>query len=353
VHDELGQVRGPRSSFYEALETATAAQANPLSIIISTQAPTVNDLLSILIDDAIAGHDPHTVLRFDHAPEDIEDPFSEEAIRAANPGYDVFMNQKEVRSMAENARRMPARQAEYENLVLNRRVEMNNPFVSRTVWTSCGDFPKPLANVSPCYAGLDLSSVADLTAFVVIGQVDGVWQVHPTFWLPKEGIEEKAKTDRVPYDLWAKQKFLNLTPGNTVDYEYVASFLREQFLKYKIEKLAFDRWNMRHLRPWLERAGFSSQEIDLKFVEFGQGTQSMSPALRVLEAALLDKKIAHGNHPVMTMCAVCSVIEGKDDANRKLSKNKSTGRIDGMVALTMALGVAAQTKPIDVSTLIA
>jgi phage terminase large subunit-like protein len=138
-----------------------------------------------------------------------------------------------------------------------------------------------------------------------------------------------------------------------VDYEYVAQFLRETFRRHDVKKLAFDRWNMRHLKPWLEKAGFSSREIDERFVEFGQGTQSMSPALRDLEAALLDGKIAHGNHPVLAMCAACAVVEGKDDANRKLSKNRSSGRIDGMVALTMALGVAMQDKPIDIETLIA
>ena len=254
--------------------------------------------------------------------------------------------------MAENARRMPARQAEYENLVLNRRVEMNNPFVTRSVWTACGSKPKSISKV-PCYAGLDLSSVADLTAFVMIGLVDGAWQIHPTFWLPAEGIADKARADHVPYDLWADQGHLNLTPGNTVDYEYVAKFLRQVFSEHDVEKLAFDRWNMRHLRPWLEKAGFSAKQIDERFVEFGQGTQSMSPALRVFEAALLDGKLAHGNHPVLAMCAACAVVEGKDDANRKLSKNRSTGRIDGMVALTMALGVAVEEKKIDVEALIA
>jgi phage terminase large subunit-like protein len=353
IHDELGQVRGPRSAMYEALETATAAQANPLSIIISTQAPTDADLLSVLIDDAMAGHDPHTVIRFDHTPLDVEDPFSEKAIRAANPGFDVFMNQAEVKGMAENARRMPAREAQYRNLVLNQRVEASNPFVSRNVWKDCGAEPKILPPGTVCYAGLDLSSVADLTAFVLIGQVGGVWQVHPTFWLPGEGLADKARTDHVPYDLWEKQGFLKTTPGNSVEYEFVAKFLREQFFKYSIRKLAFDRWNMKHLKPWLEKAGFGQREIEEKFIEFGQGTQSMSPALRELESTLLDKKLAHGNHPVLSMCAACAVVEGKDDANRKLSKNRSSGRIDGMIALTMAMGVAAQVKEFDLDTLIA
>jgi phage terminase large subunit-like protein len=350
VHDELGQVRGPRSDLYEAIETAMGAQGQPLSVIISTQAPTDADLLSILIDDAVAAHDPRTVVSLYTAP--LEDPpFEESTIRKANPAFGDFLNAEEVTSTAADASRMPAREAQYRNLILNQRVEALSPFISRSLWATCGAQPKSLAGVQ-CYAGLDLSSVADLTAFVLIGRVDGVWQVHPTFWLPGDGLADKARTDHVPYDLWERQGFLKTAPGNTVDYEYVAGYLREQFQKFNIRKLAFDRWNMKHLRPWLERAGFSSTEIEEKFVEFGQGTQSMSPALRDFEAALLDKKLAHGNHPVLAMCAACAVVEGKDDANRKLSKNKSTGRIDGMVALAMALGAATQVQEIDINTLI-
>jgi phage terminase large subunit-like protein len=351
----LGQVHGPRSALYEALETATGAQENPLSIIISTQAPTDGDLLSTLIDDAMAGNDPRVVVDLYTAPID-DPPFDEATIRKANPAFGDFLNAKEVMAMAADASRMASREAQYRNLVLNQRVEVSRPFVTRSVWQSCGAEVKDITGV-PVYAGLDLSSVSDLTAFVMIGNVDGVWQVHPTFWLPSEGLREKARLDRVPYDSWEKKGFLNTTPGATVNYEFVAAFLKTTFDTYNIRKLAFDRWNMKHLKPWLEKAGFSLQMIEDRFVEFGQGTQSMSPALRDLEATILEKKLAHGNHPVLSMCAACAVVDGKpgakvDDANRKLSKNKSTGRIDGMVALAMAAGVANQMRPVDVSSLI-
>jgi len=350
VHDELGQVRGPRFPLYDALETATAAQQHPLSIVISTQAATDADLMSVLIDDAAAGHDPHTVLRFQTAPVGL-DTFSEEAIRAANPAFDHFMNKDEVLAMMDSAKRMPARQAEFENLILNRRVESHNPFVTPAAWQACGAPCGDLRGI-PLYAGLDLSSVADLTAFVMIGKIGKVWNVQPTFWLPSEGLREKSAKDRVPYDLWARQGFLQTTPGASVSYEYVAAFLRTMFDQYSIKKLGFDRWNMKHLKPWLLKAGFSEQFIADKFVEFGQGTQSMSPALRDLEQAIREKEVAHGNHPVLAMNAGCAVVQGKDDANRKLSKNKSSGRIDGLVALAMAIGVAPLAPAIDVSALI-
>jgi phage terminase large subunit-like protein len=136
VHDELGQVHGPRSELYEALETAVAAQDAPLSLIISTQAPTDADLLSVLIDDALAGHDPRVIVSLYTAPQE-DDPFAEETIRKANPAFGDFQNAVEVLAMAEDARRMPSREPEYRNLILNQRVEASSPFISRSLWLAC------------------------------------------------------------------------------------------------------------------------------------------------------------------------------------------------------------------------
>jgi phage terminase large subunit-like protein len=342
VHDELGQVKGPKSELYEALETATGAQDNPLSIIISTQSPTDADLLSILIDDAQRGADKRTVVKL-YTAEDSLDPFSVEAIKAANPAYGDFQNAEETKAMAEDARRMPSREPEYRNLILNQRVEMNSPFVSRTVWQECGADVVQSFKGLPVYGGLDLSEVSDLTALVLVAPVDGVWNVKPTFWLPGASIAEKSRADRVPYDVWEKAGHLVKTPGPTVDYEYVAEYLRSLFDQLDIRKIAFDRWNWRHLKPWLSKVGFSEDQLEgdnAVFEQMGQGFQSMSPALRDLESSILNKKIAHGNHPVLTMCAANATVQTDPAGNRKLSKMKSHGRIDGMVALAMAMSVA-------------
>lgn len=338
VHDELGQVRGPNSELYDALETATGAQENPLSIIISTQAPTDGDLLSVLIDDAKAGHDPRVVVSLYTADVD-GDPFSKESIKQANPAYGDFLKSDLVLGMAEDARRMPSSEARYRNLVLNQRVEASSPFVSKALWQSCNAKVKPIDDVPVC-GGLDLSATQDLTALCLIGQVDGVWQCHPTFWLPEEGLALKSQKDRVPYDTWHKAGHLIAAPGKSVDYEYVAEYLRGVFDRYDIHKMAFDRWGFKHLKPWLLKAGFTEQQIEDKFEEFGQGFQSMSPALRDLEGEILNGRLAHGGHPVLTMCAANAVVQSDPAGNRKLAKHKSAGRIDGMVALTMAMGVA-------------
>jgi phage terminase large subunit-like protein len=342
VHDELGQVRGPRSELYEALETATGAQDNPLSIVISTQAPNPGDLLSVLIDDAATGADPRVVLSL-YAASDDADPFEAETIKAANPAFGDFQNAAEVLAMAEDARRMPSREPEYRNLILNQRVEMFAPFVSRTVWAGCGA-PVVGRFEGPVYGGLDLSSVNDLTAKVYVSPVDGLWHVKPTFWLPGEGLKERARTDRVPYDVWHRDGFLLTTPGKTVDYEFVAATLWQDCQEMDVRKIAFDRWNFRHLKPWLLLTGFVEEQLEgdnAIFEQMGQGFQSMSPALRDLESDLLDGRIAHGNHPVLTMCAANAVVTSDPAGNRKLDKAKATGRIDGMVALAMARAAAA------------
>jgi phage terminase large subunit-like protein len=355
VHDELGQVKGPSSELYEALETATAAQENPLSIIISTQAPTDADLLSVLIDDARKEDDPRVRLFLYTADPDAE-AFEEETIRQANPAFGDFQNADEVLAMAEDARRMPSREPEYRNLILNQRVEASAPFISRTLWNSCGSPTVGSFKGLPVYGGLDLSESNDLTAFVAIAPVDGVWHVKPTFWLPGEGLRERSRVDRVPYDLWASQGHLIAIQGaKSIEYEYVATYLRGFFDAHDVRQVAFDRWNFRHLRPWLLRSGFTEDEIEARFVEFGQGFQSMSPALRELEGALLNGKIAHGNHPVLTMCANNAVVQRDPSGNRKLAKNKSRGRIDGMVSLAMSMSLAAthvEQPQIDIMAMI-
>ncbi|QKC83951.1 terminase TerL endonuclease subunit [Mesorhizobium sp. NZP2077] len=346
VHDELGQVRGPVSELYNAVENAMGAHEAPMSVIISTQAPNDSDLLSILIDDALAGHDPHTVISLYSADMSI-DPFSDEALLQANPAFGDFLNADEVRKQAENARRLSSQEPLFRNYTLNQRVEASSPFVSRGAWQECGGPVAADFKGRPVYGGLDLSEVNDLTALVLVAPFDDVWNVKPTFWLPGASLREKARHDRVPYDVWAKEGFLTPTPGPTVDYEYVAKALAAIFDHLDVRKIAFDRWNWRHLKPYLAKVGFTEAQLEgdnAVFEQMGQGFQSMSPALRELESAILNGKIAHGNHPVLGMCAANATVQTDPAGNRKLSKSKSHGRIDGMVALAMAMSVAGTHK---------
>lgn len=338
IIDEMGQIAGPTDKFIAAIETAQGAYDNPLMLIISTQAPTDNDMLSQIIDaqlDPLNTPDPRVVVHLYAADEKaaLDDP---EAQRAANPAMGVFRSEEDVQRQCEKAMRIPSFEPEYRNLVLNQRVEKVAPFVPRSVWESNGEPPAPRDGLQ-VWGGLDLASVNDLTAAVLVGE-DG--SVLPTFWLPAQGLAAKAKADKVPYDVWEKQEFLKTTPGKAIEYEFVAQELRKMFDKFDVQAFGFDRYNMKFLKPWLVKAGFSQEEID-KFVEFGQGNASMTPALRDLEVKLLNSQLKHGNHPVLNMCAANAKVVG-DSGARKFDKRTARGRIDGMVALAMAVGVMPQ-----------
>lgn len=338
VHDELGQVVGPRSQLYEALETAGGAQEEPLSIIISTQAPTDADLLSMLIDDAAAGHDPRTKLFMWSAPADA-DPFTKTTIKKANPAFGDFLNADVVMEQAQSAKRMPAREPAYRNLILNQRVNRNSPFVSQSVWKANGAKPRPEDWEAGVTAAIDLSELVDLTALVWVGKgADGAWSVGCEFFAPAVGVRDRALRDRVPYDTWADQGYLRLTPGASIDYAFVAGIVGETCERYQVDHFTFDRWGMRIMRSELAHLGYDDIPLDEK--GHGQGTQDMTPALIALETELLNGNLRHGNHPILTWCAANAVIDRRAAGDRKLDKAKSTGRIDGMVALAMAINRA-------------
>lgn len=342
ILDEVGQIKGPHDDFVEAITTSQGAHDDPLLIAISTQAATDNDMFSRWLDDAEASGDPRTVSHVYAAPQDC-DLMDRDAWLAANPAMGEFRSIADIEDLAARAERLPSDENSFRWLYLNQRIEATAPFIGRKVWQECASKPLPLEDGAVVFGGLDLSEVNDLTALVLVSPVESVWQVHPTFWLPGNGLREKAKADRVPYDVWHKQGFLQAPDGPVVDYEFVAAHLWTVAQRYDVRKIAFDRWNWRHLKPWLSRAGFTDAQLDgdaAIFEPMGQGFQSMSPALRDLESAILTKTLAHGGHPVLDTCAANAVVQTDPAGNRKLVKGKSRGRIDGMVALAMAMSVA-------------
>jgi len=341
--DELAQVVGPTDKFVEALTTSQGAYSESLLITISTQAPTANDMLSTWIDNQTNAPDPRVVCHVYAAPEDcaLDD---REAWKAANPGLGIFRSVADVERQIKQAMDMPANEPAVRNLILNQRVEADSPFVPRSVWEANGESPgdKPVGKV---WAGLDLSAVADLTAFVVVDSLGGVF---PTFWLPHEGLKEKSRKEKVPYDLWEREGLLLTTPGKAIEYEHVAGFLRTFFDENDVQAVGFDRFLYNFLKPWLEKKGFSEAELE-KFIPFGQGTVSQTPALRELEVKLCNHSLKHGNHPVLSMCCANAKVVGTTDC-RKFDKKKQRGRIDGMSALANAIGVMP-TIPEDLTSI--
>ena len=339
IFDELAQV--PNRHLLDALQTATGARAEPLGIVISTQAADDNHPMSELVDYAEKVEtgivdDPTFYGRVFAAPDDA-DPWDEETWFACNPALGDFRSLDEMRAASERAKRLPTFEPAFRNLYLNQRIDAETRFISAVEWNACGD-PIDIEALAgrECYGGLDLSASRDLTALVLVFPMDGdTFVVLPFFWLPKDGLREKEDEDRVPYWTWMQSGYLEATPGPTVDYAYVVHRIRELSQLYEIKTIAYDRWRINDLRR-----EFQDEGIDVELSEFGQGYKDFSPAIENFERLMFERRLNHGGHPVLRWNAANAVVTTDPAGNRKLDKNRSRERIDGLVALVMALGVA-------------
>lgn len=332
ILDETGQLRGAQDEFIDAIVTAQGAHADPLLFVISTQAANDADLLSLWIDDA--KRDEDTVCHV-HAASREADVMDEDAWHAANPALGKFRSIDDMRSMAEKASRMPSFENTFRNLYLNQRISVHAPFISRNVWEACAGEPVPIEDCEEVYGALDLSARTDLTSYALIGKLGGLYHARVYFWTPEQGLFDRAKRDRAPYDAWVKQGFIETVPGASIDYEFIAHRLGEINSGLNLKALAYDRWRMDVLKKELDRIG-----LDLPLVEWGQGFKDMGPAVDALEQIILNQTLRHGGNPVLTMCMNNISVVRSPANDRKFDKSKATGRIDGGVALAMAAGIA-------------
>lgn len=351
IIDEMGQVKGEFDPFIEAIETAQGAYDDALEIVISTQSPTDSDMLSKKIDDAIMSQDPHIVCHVysaDHLAERLDiDPeevsvIDSRAWRAANPALGKFRSLAELERNAMIANRMPSKENSFRNLYLNQRVNRIETLIPPSIWAKGNRTPdEKVIQQRDVWGGLDLAETTDLCAFLWGAQAeDEDWHVKAMFWKPEQTLLDHEKRDRVPYSRWVKEGFIKTTPGVAVDYEFVARDIADITIGLKLVGIAFDRYRFKNLQ---KKFMDMDDPVELPFVEWGQGYVSMAPAVDATEIAFLNEQVAHGGNPVLRMCAANTVVIKDPAGNRKLDKSKSTGRIDGMQALAMMIGLATST----------
>lgn len=341
IMDEIGQIKGPSHLFVDALVTSQGAHMNPLQLVISTQAPSDGDLLSIWIDDALKSKDPSIVCHL-YAAEpgcELDDP---KAWKAANPGLGTIRNEDDLRSQIVQAIRLPSMENSVRNLLLNQRIQRNAPFLTPSVWKrNAGPLDVEMfMDGRPVYGGLDLSARQDLTGLVLTAVADdGHIHMMPFAWTPQDTLEERAKQDRTPYDVWYKSGALRALPGNSLPYNMLAGEIAEITEGMNIVALAYDRWRMDILQNEFAKIGLA-----LPLEPFGQGYKDMAPAVSEFEAYALDGYLRHGDHPVLTMCIANTTIETDAAGNRKPTKAKSHGRIDLSIAALMSVAAMGRMR---------
>ncbi len=322
------------------------ARDNPLMLIISTQAADDHAVMSELVDygrKVVAGEIEDAAFHLTlYAAPDNADPWDIETWRLANPALGDFRSLSDVDRQAKQAKRVPSRENAFRNLILNQRVAAHVRFIMKREWEACGEavaFDE--LEGRECYGGLDLGATRDLSAFVLVFPTDdGGFDILPTAFMPEGNLEERAHEDRAPYDTWARQGFITTTPGVTTDPAYIAEAIAAASERFDLRAVAYDRWRIEDLKRELGEQGAS-----VELVPFGQGFKDMAPAVDTLERLVAETKLRHGRNPVLNMCASNAVIERDPAGNRKLTKAKSSGRIDVLVALTMALSIAERHQP--------
>ncbi|EJO5348299.1 terminase large subunit [Clostridium sporogenes] len=265
---------------------------------------------------------------------DEEDWALEENWYKANPSLGHTIDIEKVRNAFNSAKENPAEENIFRQLRLNQWVKQSTRWMPMDKWDECDfNIDIDLLKGRECYGGLDLSSTTDITAFVLVFPPRNDTEKYiilPFFWIPEDNLKLRVRRDHVPYDVWEKQGFIKTTEGNVVHYGFIETFIEELGTKYNIKEIAFDRWGAVQMVQNLEGMGFT-------VVPFGQGYKDMSPPSKELMKLTLEERIAHGGNLVLRWMMDNIFIKQDPAGNIKPDKEKSTEKIDGAVALIMAL----------------
>lgn len=259
-----------------------------------------------------------------------------------NPTLGTILTEDYLQKIVAAAENQPSLRAATERLNFCIWNQAFNPALDPKLWMAAGEaYELSKFRGMRCVAGIDLSATTDLTAIVLVFEFDGLFYFWPMFWIPEEGLEERDKKDKVPYSQWVKEGHVYTTPGAAIDKDFVVHKVAEVLGRYDItiEKAPFDRHRIDVLKAACDRQG-----LTWPLEPHGQGFLGMGPSWDIFETMFVEKKARHPNNPCFTACAAHAVIQQDPAGNKKLDKAKSTGRIDGIVAATMAAGVAKKAN---------
>lgn len=344
IFDELHTQ--PNRKLYDVMTKGSGdARTQPLYFLITTAGTAEHSICYQVHQKALdimegRKHDPrfYPVIYGADREEDWSDP---EVWKKANPSLGVTVAMEKVQDAYNSAKENPAEENTFRQLRLNQWVKQAVRWMPMDKWDACA-FPVDPNQLRgrPCYGGLDLSSTTDITAFVLVfpplDDSEG-FSLLPYFWIPEDNVDLRVRRDHVPYDVWKQQGYLQTTEGNVVHYGFIEHFIDDLGKKYHIREIAFDRWGAVEMVQNLEGMGFT-------VVPFGQGFKDMTPPTKELMRLTLEKKIAHGGHPVLRWMMDNIYIRTDPAGNIKPDKAKSTEKIDGVVATIMGLDRAIRNE---------
>lgn len=343
---------------WDVLDTATSARRQPLMLAITTAGFDRNSICWELhtyteqvLQGSVVDYDwfgiIYTLDKDPKDPEKTEDWDNEDCWIKANPNIGVSKRWDDMRSKARKAKEMPTALNNFLRKELNVWTQSITKWVNWEHWTACNGAADPVGlRGRTCYGGLDLSSNTDISALVLVfpPQQDGdEYQVLCRFFVPEDTARERTKQENMLYQNWIRQGYLTATAGNVIDYDFILEQIDEDAKTYDLQEIAYDRWGATKIAQAIQELAGRDDFL----VQFGQGYASMSPPTKELERLILDHKLAHGNNPVLNWMADNLVVRTDPAGNIKPDKERSLEKIDGMVAMIMALDRALRRVDTD------
>jgi phage terminase large subunit-like protein len=341
IIDELHEWNTGQEELYDALTTGSQARRQPLELVITTAGVDEQSLCYRKYEYAqrvLKGEveDKTFFPLIYELPKDAD--WTDESLwPLANPGLGDIVSLDYLREEKDVAIASPAEQNRFRRFYTNQWVNASDQWIPLHEWDACkGDVDLEYLRRFPCYGGLDLAAVNDLTSFVLVWPIEDKYYVHPWFWIPDQGLRERSLRDNVRYDIWARDKHIELTPGNVTDWRYVTQRILQIADQFDIREVAFDRWGARDTIADLTEQGMTVHQ-------HGQGYAEMNAPSKRLFGAVLSRKLIHDGHPVLRWNVDCCSVQSDPADNIKPVKperGKSSKRIDGVVAAVMAIGRA-------------
>ena len=333
----------PTGEVVQVMKTAVGSRREPLLVEITTAGNNRHSVCWQEREFASRVLDPHDPAQGDSLfafvtgldeGDDWRDPASWEK---ANPNWGVSVKEDSFRADCERAQAMPSEQNSFRQKRLNEWVNQAVRAIDMAVWDEGGEpFDEDTLIGRRCFGGLDLARTRDVSAFVLLfppEAADETWKVLARYWIPDEDITERSRRDRVPYERWRHEERIVATPGNVTDFDFIEDEVLTLSTRYEIAEVAFDRTFAGQITTHLGEEG-------LTMVPFGQGYRDMGHPTDEMMRLLISRRLQHGGCPVLRWMADNLVVVKGPAGTDKPDKQKSREKIDGIVALVMALGRA-------------
>lgn len=343
ILDEIHAMKS--SGMVDVMNTATGTRRQPLVFEITTAGVgrvgvcwdhheyTSKVVRGIVEDDrwfgCVIGADP-------------DDDWRDPAVwRKANPNLGVSVKADDLARKCQQAQHIPASESEFRRLHLGQWVQQAERYLPMAAWDAQAN-AEPIDRASlrrmPCVIGMDVSSKFDFTAVVALfARPDGGFVVLPTIFAPESAVRQSRRA-LVPLEAWQRQGVLMVTPGDVIDHEAITAEIIALSKEFAVKEVAFDAWNATQIAQDLDRHG-------LEVVEVRQGYKTLSEPTKELAALLAQGKLQHGGHPVLRWMADNLVVREDPNGNVAPDKARAAEKIDGIVALIMALGRRGQLRP--------